>query len=516
MTKNHPWIAEELKGIRDAGRYVPIRALQSPQGAWVTIGRRKLLNLCSNNYLGYANHPEVKRAAIDAIEAYGVGAGAVRSIAGTSELHVMLEEEIASFKHMEAALVFQGGLLANAGTIPVLVGKDDVVFSEELNHASIIDGVRLSSAKRIVYRHVDVEDLGRQLNQHRSDGKRSLIITDGVFSMDGDIAPLDRIAQQGMDSDSMIYVDDAHGEGVLGDHGRGIVDHFSLTDRVDVDREIFNYSSFSKKEQRMFERLEEIEGKIENILYLRKKIADLTDELQAYRQKIPKPEGFLDIETVAGARREEKKRELLRAMDEAKSSLRSAIVEETEAMEKLKSFLHSSGSLLDPVVRVMPRIREMTSSVVKSGSRELTEWDVDVAISRLDKFTAELADDDPLSLIGNDLIKSALDYIHNNSEALTDYNKVLKARERKQALEDEITRLRELTITFEATESIRKEKESVRLEAGKNLEIFVQIRQELERSVEELRAEVTQLASGDGGTGSATLEDEVNKILSRL
>ncbi len=240
MTKNHPWIAEELKGIRDAGRYVPIRALQSPQGAWVTIGRRKLLNLCSNNYLGYANHPEVKRAAIDAIEAYGVGAGAVRSIAGTSELHVMLEEEIASFKHMEAALVFQGGLLANAGTIPVLVGKDDVVFSEELNHASIIDGVRLSSAKRIVYRHVDVEDLGRQLNQHRSDGKRSLIITDGVFSMDGDIAPLDRIAQQGMDSDSMIYVDDAHGEGVLGDHGRGIVDHFSLTDRVDVEMGTFS------------------------------------------------------------------------------------------------------------------------------------------------------------------------------------------------------------------------------------------------------------------------------------
>ena len=285
---------------------------------------------------------------------------------------------------------------------------------------------------------------------------------------------------------------------------------------AELDREIFNYSSFSKKEQRMFERLEEIDGKIENILYLRKKIADLTDELQAYRQKIPKPEGFLDIETVAGARQEEKKRELLRAMDEAKSSLRSAIVEETEAMEKLKSFLHSSGSLLDPVVRVMPRIREMTSSVVKSGSRELTEWDVDVAISRLDKFTAELADDDPLSLIGNDLIRSALNYIHNNSEALTDYNKVLKARERKQALEDEITRLRELTITFEATESIRKEKESVRQEAGKNLEIFVQIRQELEKSVEELRAELTELGSGDGGTGSATLEDEVNKILSRL
>ncbi len=240
VTKTRPWITEELKGIRDAGRYVRIRALQSPQGAWVTIAGRKVLNLCSNNYLGYANHPEVKRAAIEAIEAYGVGAGAVRSIAGTSEIHLKLEEEIADFKHMEAALVFQGGLLANAGTIPVLAGKDDVVFSEELNHASIIDGVRLSSAKRIVYRHVDIDDLQAQLEHHRKEGRRSLVITDGVFSMDGDIAPLDRIADAAEKHDAMVYVDDAHGEGVLGDHGRGIVDHFRLAGRIDVEMGTFS------------------------------------------------------------------------------------------------------------------------------------------------------------------------------------------------------------------------------------------------------------------------------------
>ncbi len=237
---SHPWISEELKGIRESGRYIQIRTLQSPQGAWVTIAGKQVLNLCSNNYLGYANHPEVKRAAIAAIETYGVGAGAVRSIAGTSELHLKLEEEIASFKHMESSLVFQGGLLANSGTIPVLAGKDDVVFSEELNHASIIDGVRLSSAKRVVYRHIETEDLRKQLKAHRSEGRRSLIITDGVFSMDGDIAPLKDIADAGAESDSMIYVDDAHGEGVLGDHGRGIVDHFGLAGRVDVEMGTFS------------------------------------------------------------------------------------------------------------------------------------------------------------------------------------------------------------------------------------------------------------------------------------
>ncbi len=234
------WISGEIQALKDAGRYVPIRALQSSQGAWVTIEGKKVLNLCSNNYLGYANHPEVKKAAVDAIERLGVGAGAVRSIAGTNELHLRLEEKVAKFKHMGACLTFQGGLLANSGTLPVLVGKDDIVFSEELNHASIIDGVRLSSAKRAVYKHLDTADLREQLVQHRKEGKRALIVTDGVFSMDGDIAPLPEIAELGTEFDAMVYVDDAHGEGVLGDHGRGIVDHFHLAGKVDVEMGTFS------------------------------------------------------------------------------------------------------------------------------------------------------------------------------------------------------------------------------------------------------------------------------------
>ncbi len=234
------WVTRDIQELKNAGRYVPIRSLQSSQGAWVTIDGKRILNLCSNNYLGFANNPEVKKAAIDAIEKYGVGAGAVRSIAGTSEVHNRLEKKVASFKHMEACLSFQGGLLANSGTLPVLVGKDDIVFSEELNHASIIDGLRLSSSKRVVYRHLDTEDLRKQLKEHRKEGIRALIVTDGVFSMDGDIAPLPEIAELGIEHDAMVYVDDAHGEGVLGDHGRGIVNHFNLAGKVDIEMGTFS------------------------------------------------------------------------------------------------------------------------------------------------------------------------------------------------------------------------------------------------------------------------------------
>ncbi len=237
---NLSWVDDEIASLKSSGRYVPIRVLESPQGAWVRIEGRKVLNMCSNNYLGLANHPEVKKAAIDAIESFGVGAGAVRSIAGTDEIHRKLEEKLAEFKHMEDSLVYQGGLLANLGTIPVLVGKEDVIFSEELNHASIIDGTRLSSAKRYVYQHMNTEDLEKQLKEHRSEGKRSLVITDGVFSMDGDIAPLDEIAEVKEKYDTMCYVDDAHGEGVLGKNGRGIVDHFSLAGKVEVEMGTFS------------------------------------------------------------------------------------------------------------------------------------------------------------------------------------------------------------------------------------------------------------------------------------
>ena len=234
------WVADEISELKTSGRYVPIRVLQSAQGSWVMIDGVRKLNMCSNNYLGLANHPETVKSAMDSLRNYGVGAGAVRSIAGTEEVHIALEKKIAAFKHMEASVVFQGGLLANTGTIPVLVGKDDIVFSEELNHASIIDGVRLSSAKRVMYRHMDMQDLRKQLKEHRSEGRRALIITDGVFSMDGDIAPLPEIVDLSDEFDAMSYVDDAHGEGVLGDHGRGIVDHFNLSKRIDVEMGTFS------------------------------------------------------------------------------------------------------------------------------------------------------------------------------------------------------------------------------------------------------------------------------------
>ena len=226
--------------MKDSGRFVPIKILQTPQGAWVRIEGNRVLNMCSNNYLGLADHPEIKKAAIEAIEEYGVGAGAVRSIAGSNEIHRKLEERVARFKHMESALVYQGGLLANTGTIPALVGKEDLVFSEELNHASIIDGVRLSSAQRVMYRHMDMQDLESRLKENAGKGRRSLIISDGVFSMDGDIAPLPEIVELAEKHGAMSYVDDAHGEGVLGDHGRGICDHFNLSKRIDVEMGTFS------------------------------------------------------------------------------------------------------------------------------------------------------------------------------------------------------------------------------------------------------------------------------------
>lgn len=234
------WVKEEIQAMKDAGRFVPIKVLQSPQGAWVKIEGNKVLNMCSNNYLGLANHPEVKKAAIEAIEEYGVGAGAVRSIAGTNELHFRLEEKVAEFKHMESSLVYQGGLLANSGTIPSIVGKEDFVLSEELNHASIIDGVRLSGANRGVFKHLDMKDLEAKLKENRGKFRRSLVITDGVFSMDGDIAPLPEIIEHAEKYGAMSYVDDAHGEGVLGDHGRGICDHFGVSKRIDIEMGTFS------------------------------------------------------------------------------------------------------------------------------------------------------------------------------------------------------------------------------------------------------------------------------------
>ncbi len=235
MSDKLQWIREEIQQLQEAGLYNRIRTISSPQGAWLVVDGKRVLNFCSNNYLGLANHPLVVQAARQAVEKYGVGPAAVRSIAGTMDLHVELEKRLAVFKGVEAAITFQSGFSANIATIPAFVGKDDVIFSDELNHASIIDGCRLSGAKIIRYAHCNPADLQRVLAENRSQFPRAIIITDGVFSMDGDVAPLDEIYQVSQNYNAVLMVDDAHGEGVLGKGGRGIVDHFGLHGKVDVE-----------------------------------------------------------------------------------------------------------------------------------------------------------------------------------------------------------------------------------------------------------------------------------------
>ncbi len=235
MSTKTDWIVQELQNLKEAGLYTNIRTLGSPQGAWLVVDGKKVLNFCSNNYLGLANHPRLAQAAREAIEKYGVGPGAVRTIAGTMSLHLELEKRLAAFKGVEAAITFQSGFNANLATIPALVGKEDVIFSDELNHASIIDGCRLSRARIVRYAHNDVADLERVIRENEGSYRRALIVTDGVFSMDGDIAPLDKIYEVARAHDLLLMVDDAHGEGVLGRGGRGIVDHFDLHGKVDIE-----------------------------------------------------------------------------------------------------------------------------------------------------------------------------------------------------------------------------------------------------------------------------------------
>jgi len=221
-----------------------LRVLQGPSTPWCNVDGKKVLMFCSNNYLNLSNHPKLKEAAIEAIQSHGAGSGSVRPIAGNMDLHVELEKRLAKFKDAEASLVYQTGFAANSGLIPQLVGKGDIIISDELNHGSIIDGVRLSHAERGVYKHSDTNDLQRVLDEaekHNPSYGRILIITDGVFSMDGDVAPLDQIAKLGAEHGAMVYVDDAHGEGVLGEGGRGIVSHFKLgRDKVHVEMGTFS------------------------------------------------------------------------------------------------------------------------------------------------------------------------------------------------------------------------------------------------------------------------------------
>ncbi len=235
MTDKLAWIEQALQELRDKGLYNTIRTIESPQGAWLTVDGRRVLNFCSNNYLGLANDPRLAGAAKEAIDRLGVGPAAVRSIAGTMKLHLELERRLAEFKEAEAAIGFQSGFTANLAVIPALTGAGDAIFSDELNHASIIDGCRLSRAEVIRYPHNDTAALRGLLEEKRAGYGRALLITDGVFSMDGDIAPLPELADLAETFQCMLMVDDAHGEGVLGHGGRGIVHHFGLQGRVDVE-----------------------------------------------------------------------------------------------------------------------------------------------------------------------------------------------------------------------------------------------------------------------------------------
>ena len=230
------YLDDLIDGLRRDGLFNEIRTLEGPQGATITVGGREVLNFCSNNYLGLANDPRLIAAAKDALDNYGVGPGAVRTIAGTMGVHRELEQRLARFKGVEATISFQSGFAANIAVIPAITDRGDVIISDELNHASIVDGVRLSRARRLIYPHGDVDALRSRLAEARDSGAaRVLVITDGVFSMDGDLAPLPGIVAAAEEFGAIVMVDDAHGEGVLGRGGRGIVDHFGLHGRVHVE-----------------------------------------------------------------------------------------------------------------------------------------------------------------------------------------------------------------------------------------------------------------------------------------
>ncbi|MFW9768966.1 MAG: aminotransferase class I/II-fold pyridoxal phosphate-dependent enzyme [Candidatus Thorarchaeota archaeon] len=237
------WMRDEYDKLVEQNFDWKIRELQGPSTPSAKIDGKEVIMLCSNNYLNLSNHPKLKEAALEAIKTHGVGSGSVRAIAGTMDLHLELERRLAKFKGAEAALTYSAGFTTNEGLIPQLVDKGDAIISDELNHGSIIDGVRLTKATRFVYKHNDVADLERVLEEaEKENPKKMLVITDGVFSMDGDIAPLDGIAKAAKPHGAMIYVDDAHGEAVLGKGGRGIVSHFNLTHN-DVH---FEMGTFSK------------------------------------------------------------------------------------------------------------------------------------------------------------------------------------------------------------------------------------------------------------------------------
>ena len=227
-------LTAQLNDLKARGTYFRLRVLDDMQAPVCTYDGKRVINLASNNYLGLTAHPKLREAAVEATKKYGVGSGAVRTIAGTMKIHMELEEKIARFKNVEACVVFQSGFTANAGTVSSILGKEDFIISDELNHASIIDGARLSRAKIKVFRHKDMAHAEEQLKEVASEPGQKLLITDGVFSMDGDIGPVDKLCDLADKYGAIMMVDDAHASGVLGRNGRGSVDHFNCHGRVDV------------------------------------------------------------------------------------------------------------------------------------------------------------------------------------------------------------------------------------------------------------------------------------------
>jgi len=228
------YVTDQLNELRAKGTAPRLRVLDGENKPVCLIDGKEVINLASNNYLGLTTHKALRKAALDAVKRYGAGAGAVRTIAGTLKIHMELEEQIAAFKKVEACVVFQSGFTANAGTVSAVLGKDDLIVSDELNHASIIDGARLSKATIKVFKHKDVADCERILQEHANFPGKKLIITDGVFSMDGDIAPLPQLCDLAEKFNCIMMVDDAHSSGVLGRGGRGTIDHFNCHGRVHI------------------------------------------------------------------------------------------------------------------------------------------------------------------------------------------------------------------------------------------------------------------------------------------
>src|SRR5215471_8947491 len=235
-TRTNPlsYLTDQLNDLKQRGTHFKLRVLEEPQSPECTFDGKHVINLASNNYLGLTTHPKLCEAALEATREYGVGSGAVRTIAGTMKIHVELEEKIARFKNVEACVVFQSGFTANAGTVSAVLGKEDFIISDQLNHASIIDGARLSRAKILVFNHKDVAHAEEQLASVKDQPGKKLLITDGVFSMDGDIGPLPGLCDVAEKYGAIMMVDDAHSSGVLGRNGRGTIDHFGMHGRVDV------------------------------------------------------------------------------------------------------------------------------------------------------------------------------------------------------------------------------------------------------------------------------------------